>query len=103
MLTTIGMANHDRETGKSSKTDKSPEPKPQAKSEAQEKLPKRAYKAELYRLQAELVKVQAWMQTSGARIVIIFEGRDAAGKGGTISRVTKYLNPRVAQIAALPK
>src|SRR5580658_2332953 len=103
MLTTIGMANHERETGKSSKSDKSSQPEPPAKSEAQEKLTKRAYKAELYRLQAELVKVQAWMQTAGARIVIIFEGRDAAGKGGTIKRVTQYLNPRVAQIAALPK
>jgi polyphosphate kinase 2 len=103
------MANHERETGKSSKSGKSPQPKPQSKAPAkpkpetaQEKLRKQAYKAELYRLQAELVKVQEWMRTAGARIVIIFEGRDAAGKGGTIKRVTEYLNPRVATIAALP-
>ena len=61
------------------------------------------YEKELYRLQAELVKMQEWARTSGARIVVIFEGRDAAGKGGTIKRITAYLNPRIARIAALPK
>ena len=66
------------------------------------RLPKKPYEAELYRLQAELVKVQEWVRAEGARIVIIFEGRDAAGKGSTIKRVTEYLNPRVAQIVALP-
>jgi polyphosphate kinase len=65
------------------------------------KLAKKAYKAELYRLQAELVKMQNWVRSSSARIVVIFEGRDAAGKGGTISRVTRYLNPRFAQVNAL--
>jgi polyphosphate kinase 2 len=68
-----------------------------------EKLPKKAYEHELYRLQAELVKMQNWARASGARIVVIFEGRDAAGKGGTISRVMQYLNPRFARIAALDK
>ena len=67
------------------------------------RLPKEVYEKELYRLQAELVKMQEWARTSGARIVVIFEGRDAAGKGGTIARVTAYLNPRTARIAALPK
>ena len=67
-----------------------------------ERLPRRAYEKELYRLQAEMVKVQEWARASGSRIVVIFEGRDAAGKGGTIKRVTQYLNPRVARIAALP-
>ncbi len=67
-----------------------------------ERLPKKAYEAELYRLQAELVKVQEWVRAESARIVIIFEGRDAAGKGGTITRVAQYLNPRVARIVALP-
>ena len=66
------------------------------------RVPKKAYEKELYRLQAELMKVQEWLRTEGARIVVIFEGRDAAGKGGTIKRVSQYLNPRVAQIAALP-
>ncbi|HET9081025.1 MAG TPA: polyphosphate kinase 2 [Trebonia sp.] len=67
------------------------------------KLSKRAYESELYRLQAELVKMQNWTRAAGARIVVVFEGRDAAGKGGTIRRVTEYLNPRFARIAALDK
>jgi polyphosphate kinase len=66
------------------------------------KLPRQAYEAELYRMQGELVKMQEWMRAERARIVVIFEGRDAAGKGGTIKRVAEYLNPRVARIAALP-
>jgi polyphosphate kinase 2 (PPK2 family) len=57
---------------------------------------------ELYRLQAELVKMQEWVRAEGQRLVVVFEGRDAAGKGGTIKRVTQYLNPRVARIVALP-
>ena len=68
----------------------------------QKRLGKGAYEDELFRLQAELVKVQEWVRASGARIVIVFEGRDAAGKGGAIKRITQYLNPRVARIAALP-
>ena len=67
------------------------------------KLAKKAYENELYRLQAELVKMQNWTRASGQRIVVIFEGRDAAGKGGTISRVMQYLNPRFARIVALDK
>ncbi len=67
-----------------------------------ERLGKKIYEAELYRLQAELVKLQEWVRTERARIVVIFEGRDAAGKGSTIKRVTAFLNPRVAQIVALP-
>jgi polyphosphate kinase 2 len=67
------------------------------------RIPRGAYEKELYRLQAELVKMQEWARTSGARIVVIFEGRDAAGKGGTIARITAYLNPRTARIVALPK
>jgi polyphosphate kinase 2 len=66
------------------------------------RVPRKPYEKELYRLQAELMKVQEWVRAEGARIVVIFEGRDAAGKGGTIKRVTQYLNPRMAQIAALP-
>ena len=73
------------------------------KSGTGEKVPKKAYEHELYRLQAELVKMQNWTRASGARIVVVFEGRDAAGKGGTISRITQYLNPRFARIAALDK
>jgi len=67
-----------------------------------ERLPKKVYERELVRLQAELVKAQEWVRAEGHRLVIVFEGRDAAGKGGTIQRITQYLNPRVARIAALP-
>jgi polyphosphate kinase 2 len=66
------------------------------------KLPREVYEAELFRLQAELVKLQEWVRVEGARLVVIFEGRDAAGKGSAIKRVTEYLNPRIARIAALP-
>jgi polyphosphate kinase 2 len=67
-----------------------------------DRLPKKVYETELRRLQTQLVDMQAWVQATGARIVVIFEGRDAAGKGSTIKRVTEYLNPRVARIVALP-
>jgi len=67
------------------------------------KLPKKAYEKELRRLQEELAKMEDWVSASGARIVVIFEGRDAAGKGGTIKRITQYMNPRVTRIVALPK
>jgi polyphosphate kinase len=66
------------------------------------KLPRQVYERELFRLQGELVKMQGWLRATGARIVVIFEGRDAAGKGGTIKRVSEFLNPRVAPIVALP-
>lgn len=66
------------------------------------KVPNDVYEAELFRLQTELVKLQEWTRVTGARIVVIFEGRDAAGKGGTIKRITEYLSPRSVRIAALP-
>ncbi len=66
------------------------------------RVPKSLYESELLRLQAELVDMQEWVKASGARLVIVFEGRDAAGKGGAIKRVTEYLNPRIARIVALP-
>jgi polyphosphate kinase 2 len=72
------------------------------KDPTSDRLPKRVYEDELYRLQAELVKLQEWVRLEGLRVVVLFEGRDAAGKGSAIKRVTEYLNPRVAQIVALP-
>ena len=66
------------------------------------KISDELYEAELFRLQTEFVRLQEWVRHTGQRLVIIFEGRDGAGKGGTIKRITEYLNPRVARIAALP-
>ena len=76
----------------------------QSKSVAREapRISNEVYEAELFRLQTELVKLQEWVRHSGARLVVIFEGRDAAGKGGAIKRITEYLSPRIAHIAALP-
>jgi polyphosphate kinase 2 len=73
-----------------------------AKARAERKISNAVYDTELLRLQTELVKLQEWVKHSGARLVVVFEGRDAAGKGGTIKRFTEYLSPRVARIAALP-
>jgi polyphosphate kinase 2 len=63
---------------------------------------RRLYFRELFRLQGELVKLQDWVVQTGHRLVVIFEGRDAAGKGGAIKRITQRLNPRVCRVAALP-
>ncbi len=71
-------------------------------AEQPDRMPRKIYEKELFRLQAELVKLQEWVRAEGARLVVVFEGRDAAGKGSTIKRVTEYLNPRIARIAALP-
>ncbi|OMC09794.1 polyphosphate kinase 2 [Mycolicibacter nonchromogenicus] len=60
------------------------------------------YERELLRLQSEFVKLQQWVRETGTRIVVVFEGRDAAGKGGVIKRITEYLSPRTVRIAALP-
>jgi polyphosphate kinase 2 len=73
-----------------------------AVADGAERVPRKLYRADLLRLQAELVKLQEWVRAEGARVVVVFEGRDAAGKGSTIKRVAEYLNPRVARIAALP-
>jgi len=68
----------------------------------EEKDSRRQYFRELLRLQAELVKLQDWVVNTGHKIVILFEGRDAAGKGGVIKRITQRLNPRSCRVAALP-
>jgi polyphosphate kinase 2 len=78
---------------------------PTKKKSARSAVPKisdEVYQAELFRLQTELVKLQEWLRHAEQRLVVIFEGRDGAGKGGTIKRITEYLNPRVTRIAALP-
>ncbi|WP_265088475.1 polyphosphate kinase 2 [Psychrobacter immobilis] len=68
----------------------------------QQRLDRRMYFQELVRLQRELIKLQDWVVARGERIVVIFEGRDSAGKGGAIKRITQRLNPRVCRVAALP-
>lgn len=67
------------------------------------KLKGKKYDEQLVPLQIELLKLQTWAQKTGARVVIVFEGRDSAGKGGTIKRFTEHLNPRSARVVALPK
>jgi polyphosphate kinase len=67
------------------------------------KLPRKLYEKELGRLQVELVEMAEWVKREGARIVVVFEGRDAAGKGGTIKRFMEHLNPRGARVVALEK
>src|SRR6516225_9293197 len=67
-----------------------------------ETIDRRIYFSELFRLQGELVKLQDWVARNKLKIVVIFEGRDAAGKGGVIKRITQRLNPRVCRVAALP-
>jgi len=66
-------------------------------------MSRRAYEKQKYRLQVELLKLQAWVKETGQRVVILFEGRDAAGKGGTIKRFMEHLNPRGAHVVALEK
>ncbi len=66
------------------------------------KLKRKLYERELEQLQIELVKLQEWVKYKGLKVVVIFEGRDAAGKGGVIKRITEKLNPRVCRVAALP-
>ncbi|MBA2523115.1 MAG: polyphosphate kinase 2, partial [Solirubrobacterales bacterium] len=67
-----------------------------------EKLPRKLYEKELARLQIELVQMVDWVQREGARLALVFEGRDAAGKGGVIKRITEQVSPRVARVVALP-
>lgn len=64
-------------------------------------IPDKVYEKELQKLQIELVKLQGWIKEKGLRVVVLFEGRDAAGKGGTIKRITETLNPRIVRVVAL--
>ena len=65
------------------------------------KMDNKTYEEELARLQIELVKLQEWIKAKGLKVVVIFEGRDAAGKGGVIKRITESLNPRICRVVAL--
>ena len=85
---TNDIASKDKATGK-----KAPKVK---------KIKNKDYEKELFRLQLELVKLQEWIKHKGLKVVVIFEGRDAAGKGGVIKRITEHLSPRICRVAALP-
>ncbi|MBL7960531.1 polyphosphate kinase 2 [bacterium] len=74
---------------------------PTSGEEAPKKINRKKYEAELEKLQVELVKLQEWIKHKGLKVVVIFEGRDAAGKGGVIKRITQRLNPRVCRVVAL--
>lgn len=75
--------------------------KKSAHDKPKEKLDSKTYEKELARLQIELVKLQEWVKAKGLRVVVLFEGRDAAGKGGVIKRITESLNPRICRVVAL--
>ncbi len=102
------MAKHNgksEEKGKDKKSTKEklevkPEQAPEA-SKPQVKLSTKEYEKEIEKLQVELVKMQGWIKEKGLKVVVLFEGRDAAGKGGTIKRITEKLNPRIVRIVAL--
>jgi polyphosphate kinase 2 len=68
----------------------------------EERLDRRIYEAALFDLQAELVKLQEWLVATGERVIVVFEGRDAAGKGGVIKRITERVSPRIFRVVALP-
>lgn len=69
--------------------------------EGAKKISNKVYEAELAKLQDELVKLKEWVRARGLKVVVIFEGRDAAGMGGLIKRITEHLNPRVCRVVAL--
>ncbi|RPI08384.1 MAG: polyphosphate kinase 2, partial [Acidobacteriales bacterium] len=89
----------DKSNGRGKKV--SGNPAPVASTEKPRKLKPGMYDAELRRLQIELVKLHEWIRQEGLRVVVIFEGRDAAGKGGVIKRITECLNPRICRVVAL--
>ncbi len=82
-------------------TRKPKEGRPAASTGQAEKIRNKVYEPELARLQVELVKLQEWIKHEGSKVVVIFEGRDAAGKGGVIKRITQRLNPRICRVVAL--
>ncbi|MCG7872948.1 MAG: polyphosphate kinase 2 [Candidatus Thiodiazotropha lotti] len=77
-------------------------PEKKAKSKKPKKIDNKVYEKELFKLQLELVKLQEWIKQEGLKVVVIFEGRDAAGKGGVIKRINQHLNPRICRVVALP-
>jgi polyphosphate kinase 2 len=94
------MAKEKRKTGRKGKKKATADETAGQKKAA--KLSNKEYEAEIYKLHAELVKLQYWIKDQGLRIIVVFEGRDAAGKGGVIKRITERVSPRVFRVVALP-
>ena len=94
------MAKKEKSKSKEVEADKPDSNPPQQKKK--NSLDNKSYEKELSKLEIELVKLQEWVKTRGLKVVVIFEGRDAAGKGGVIKRITEPLNPRFCRVAALP-
>ena len=101
MTTTKTPAEQKPNSGKKKAGKKSGAPSKSA-PETRPSLSGKQYEKELAHLQVELVKLQEWIRSQGLKVVVIFEGRDAAGKGGTIKRITESLSPRVCRVEALP-
>ena len=97
-----GVSNLDKKKDKKGKKHKKDDEKSKLKAE-KKRIIKKEYEEELSRLQIELLKLQYYVKEKGLKLLIIFEGRDAAGKGGTIKRITEHLNPRGCTVVALPK
>ncbi len=85
------------------KKSKTPKKVDKASNEHKAKLSRNEYEAELSKLQAELVKLQLYVKQKGLKIIVVFEGRDAAGKGGVIKRITERVSPRVFRVSAGPR
>jgi polyphosphate kinase 2 len=99
-MTGMGKKNSKKDHGGAMKT--APTQNLTAADQAPRKMKRKAYELELERMQGELVAMQEWVKSSGAKIVIVFEGRDTAGKGGTIKRIVERVSPRVFRVVALP-
>nr|WP_218188350.1 hypothetical protein [Desulfosarcina cetonica] len=98
-ITDIAVKESEYESKGKSKKDENPVAAVNTKGD---KLDRKFYEAEMNRLQTELVKLQAWVRHKGLRVVVLFEGRDAAGKGGVIKRIAERVSPRVFRTVALP-
>jgi polyphosphate kinase 2 len=97
------MTNKSQTKKKTTKGDREDKTAPGAEMSAKSsKLTNKVYERELFKLQLELVKLQEWIKHKGLKAIIIFEGRDAAGKGGVIKRINQHLNPRISRVVALP-
>jgi polyphosphate kinase len=94
-------SSHKQTIKMTTKLDKAPQTEIMPEKEKGKKIKNKIYEAKLARLQIELVKLQEWIKHKGLKVVVLFEGRDAAGKGGCIKRITQTLSPRVCPVVGL--